>query len=44
MHLLLRIGGGIARNHSPSNPNKDIHLGDVVRGGPGKIGALVVVQ
>lgn len=44
LHLFVGIGGGIPRNPSPGHPSQDIHLGDVVVGGPKDPAAPAVVQ
>ena len=43
IHLFVGIGGGIPRKPTPTNPVKDIHLGDVIVGWPDKTGAPVVI-
>lgn len=44
MHLFVGIGGGIPRNPPPSDPDKDIHLGDVVVGWSKRAGVPAIVQ
>ncbi|MCJ1271298.1 hypothetical protein MMC22_011198 [Lobaria immixta] len=44
IHLFVGIGSGVPRVPSPDNPEKDIHLGDVVIGWAEKPGVPGVVQ
>lgn len=44
LHLFVGIGGGIPRNPPREDPNKDIHLGDVVVGWAERAGIPAVVQ
>ncbi len=43
IHLFVGIGGGVPRNSVPQDPNKDVHLGDVVVGWAEETGAPSVV-
>ena len=44
IHIFVGIGGGIPRKPTPGDPNKDVHLGDVVVGWAEKTGNPGVVQ
>ena len=44
VHLFVGIGGGVPRHPTPTDPEKDIRLGDVVVGWLDETGAPAVVQ
>ena len=44
IHLFMGVGGGFPRSPSPSDPGKDIRLGDVVVGPAKRTEAIRVVQ
>jgi nucleoside phosphorylase len=44
IHLFVGVGGGVPQFSPDQNPEKDIHLGDVVVGWPDVTGAPAVVQ